>query len=188
MFFYSCSNDPQLITEFITKEDLPIEQMENVEILHTEKGVLQIKIIANNINSQTDLLQKINSEISKNLDLQKQMQYDIENNSFSLKKKEFVFRLDNLEKEKTNFENNLKEENKKLYNKIYEELENSITDKKDKEIQKIKLEYNNVIPTISKLEEDFEKNKIKIKSMKKDFAKLDNNIQEISETDEKEMP
>ena len=50
MFFYSCSNDPQLITEFITKEDLPIEQMENVEILHTEKGVLQIKIIANNIN------------------------------------------------------------------------------------------------------------------------------------------
>lgn len=50
IFFYSCSNDPQLLTEFIAKEHMPIEQMENVEILHTEKGILQIKIIANNIN------------------------------------------------------------------------------------------------------------------------------------------
>ena len=43
--FYSCSNDPQLITEFITTEDLPIEQMENVEILHTEKEFYKLKLL-----------------------------------------------------------------------------------------------------------------------------------------------
>ena len=55
VFFYSCSNDPQLITEFIAKEDLPIEQIEHSEILHTEKGILKIKIIANTINRFKDI-------------------------------------------------------------------------------------------------------------------------------------
>ena len=49
LIFYSCSNDPNLVKDFIVQEELPVEEIEGAEILHTENGVLKIKITANNI-------------------------------------------------------------------------------------------------------------------------------------------
>jgi LPS export ABC transporter protein LptC len=46
VIFYSCSNDPELVKEFISIENLPIEKIEGAEMLHTENGVLKVKIIA----------------------------------------------------------------------------------------------------------------------------------------------
>ena len=45
-FFYSCANDPELVNEFVLPENHPIEQIKQAEILHTENGVLKVKIIA----------------------------------------------------------------------------------------------------------------------------------------------
>lgn len=55
IFFYSCSNDPELVKEFIVTENLPIEQIEDAEMRHTENGILKVKIIAKTIKRFKDL-------------------------------------------------------------------------------------------------------------------------------------
>jgi len=45
----SCSNDPDLVKEFIVTRDFPIERIEDAEMLHTENGMLKVKIIATTI-------------------------------------------------------------------------------------------------------------------------------------------
>jgi LPS export ABC transporter protein LptC len=45
----SCSNNSELVKEFIAIENLLIEEIEGAEMLHTEKGVLKVKIIATTI-------------------------------------------------------------------------------------------------------------------------------------------
>ena len=49
IIFYSCTNDADLVKEFITTKTLPIEKIEGAEMLHTENGVLKVKIIATTI-------------------------------------------------------------------------------------------------------------------------------------------
>ena len=51
----SCSNDPQSVKEFIEVGNLPIEEIEEAEILHTENGVVKVKIIANTIKRFKDI-------------------------------------------------------------------------------------------------------------------------------------
>ena len=55
IILYSCSNDPELVKEFISTENLPIEKIEGAEMLHTENGVLKVKIIATTIKRFKDI-------------------------------------------------------------------------------------------------------------------------------------
>ncbi len=54
ILFYSCSNDPELVKEFIETENLPIERIKRAKMLHTENGVLKVKLIANTIKRFKD--------------------------------------------------------------------------------------------------------------------------------------
>tara|TARA_B100001142_G_scaffold247444_2_gene247194 strand:- start:880 stop:1413 length:534 start_codon:yes stop_codon:yes gene_type:complete len=49
IIFFSCSNNPESVKEFITKEHLPIEKIEGATMLHTENGLLKVKITASTI-------------------------------------------------------------------------------------------------------------------------------------------
>ena len=51
----SCSNNSELVKEFIATENLPIEKIEDAEMLHTENGVLKVKIIATTIKRFKDI-------------------------------------------------------------------------------------------------------------------------------------
>ena len=48
IILFSCSNDPELVRAFIITENLPIEKIDEAEILHTEHGILKVKILASN--------------------------------------------------------------------------------------------------------------------------------------------
>ena len=52
---FACSNDTELVKEFIELEDLPIEEIKAAEMLHTENGVLKLKIGAANIKRFKDI-------------------------------------------------------------------------------------------------------------------------------------
>ena len=54
IFFVSCYNDTEAVKEFISLENLPIEKIEEAEILHTENGILKVQIIAANIERYKD--------------------------------------------------------------------------------------------------------------------------------------
>lgn len=54
LIFSSCSNNPELVKEFIELDNLPIEQIKEAEVLHTENGILKLKIIAANIQRFKD--------------------------------------------------------------------------------------------------------------------------------------
>ena len=47
--FFSCSNNPNLVRDFDESKELPVELLREVEILHTEKGKLKVKIFSNQI-------------------------------------------------------------------------------------------------------------------------------------------
>ena len=49
ILFSSCANDPDLVKDFFDKENLFVERIEGAEILYTERGLLNVKIIANTI-------------------------------------------------------------------------------------------------------------------------------------------
>ena len=49
IILFSCSNDPEIVKEFISFDDLPVEKMQDAEIIHTEFGILKVKVIAANI-------------------------------------------------------------------------------------------------------------------------------------------
>jgi LPS export ABC transporter protein LptC len=44
MLFYSCQNDMQLITEYMSEENIPVEQLKQVEYLYTENGIVKSKM------------------------------------------------------------------------------------------------------------------------------------------------
>ena len=46
---FSCSNDPEIVKTFISKEGLPIEQSKKVKIIQTEYGLIKIKLEAEKI-------------------------------------------------------------------------------------------------------------------------------------------
>jgi LPS export ABC transporter protein LptC len=56
----SCSNDPEVVKEFIISKDLPIEKIEGAELLHTDNGNLKVRIVASTIerfqNKQPQLI------------------------------------------------------------------------------------------------------------------------------------
>ena len=60
LVFLSCTNDPKLVQEFVSGEELPIEQIKKAELIQTENGNIKVKIVANTIkrfqNSQPELI------------------------------------------------------------------------------------------------------------------------------------
>ena len=44
-----CVNDPNLIQEFISNENQPVEQIKGAELLHTEDGKVRVRIVATKI-------------------------------------------------------------------------------------------------------------------------------------------
>ncbi len=55
ILLYSCANDPAAVKEFIETGNSPIERINEAEILHTENGLLKVKIIANTIERFKDI-------------------------------------------------------------------------------------------------------------------------------------
>ena len=49
-FLTSCINDPSIVRDYIIEDNLPIEQIKEVEITQTENGKLRMKLFANNID------------------------------------------------------------------------------------------------------------------------------------------
>ena len=67
IFFSSCANDPDLVKDFFDKENLFIERIEGAEILYTERGLLNVKIISNTIErfkTQPELVLSNNLEVT----------------------------------------------------------------------------------------------------------------------------
>ena len=50
LVFLSCKNDPKVVQEFISEQELPIEQIKEAELIQTENGNIKVKIVANTIN------------------------------------------------------------------------------------------------------------------------------------------
>jgi LPS export ABC transporter protein LptC len=53
--FYSCSNNPNSVKEFIETGNLPVERIEGAKMLHTENGVLKVKVIATTVKRFLDI-------------------------------------------------------------------------------------------------------------------------------------
>ena len=53
---FSCSNNSELVQEYIAEKKLFVEKMEDVKILHTEDGLLKVKINANTIERFQDTI------------------------------------------------------------------------------------------------------------------------------------
>ena len=51
----SCSNDPAVVKGFINTDNLPIEKLEGAEMLQTQNGILNVKIIAETIERFEDV-------------------------------------------------------------------------------------------------------------------------------------
>ena len=49
LLFCSCSNNPEIVKEFINTDNIAIERIEGAEILQTQKGILNVKITAETI-------------------------------------------------------------------------------------------------------------------------------------------
>ena len=67
ILFPSCANDPDLVKDFFDKENLFVERIEGAEILYTERGLLNVKIIANTIErfqTQPELVLSNNLEVT----------------------------------------------------------------------------------------------------------------------------
>ena len=60
LVLFSCSNDPEVVKEFIASNGLPVERLKEAEIMHTEMGFLKVKIISSTIeryqNKQPQLI------------------------------------------------------------------------------------------------------------------------------------
>ena len=50
LVFLSCTNDPNVVQEFVSEKELPIEQIKEAELIQTENGNIKVKIVANTIN------------------------------------------------------------------------------------------------------------------------------------------
>ena len=48
-FCFSCKNDPLLVNEFFSEDELPVEIIEKSKLIHTENGFVEIEINASKI-------------------------------------------------------------------------------------------------------------------------------------------
>ena len=51
----SCTNDPKLVQDFVRDKKQPVEQIKGALLLHTEKGKVKVKVVANNIERFQDI-------------------------------------------------------------------------------------------------------------------------------------
>lgn len=60
IFLYACTNDPNVVQEFVENKELPVEETENAEILVTNDGKLRVKISSESIkrfeNTEPELI------------------------------------------------------------------------------------------------------------------------------------
>ena len=54
LFIIGCTNNPNIVRDFVVDQEFPIEEIKEVELLHTENGQIKAKIIANTIKRFTD--------------------------------------------------------------------------------------------------------------------------------------
>ena len=52
---FSCTNDPKLVQDFVRDNKQPVEQIKGAVLLHTEKGKVKVKVVANNIERFQDI-------------------------------------------------------------------------------------------------------------------------------------
>jgi LPS export ABC transporter protein LptC len=45
-FLLSCSNNPELVKEFIIEKDLPLEVIKQANMIHTENGKIKVRVLA----------------------------------------------------------------------------------------------------------------------------------------------
>ena len=45
----SCTNDPKLVQEFVSEKVQAVEQIKQAELLHTENGIIKVRIVAGKI-------------------------------------------------------------------------------------------------------------------------------------------
>jgi len=45
-FLYACSNNPELVKEFILEENLPIEVIKQANMLHSENGKVKVRVVS----------------------------------------------------------------------------------------------------------------------------------------------
>ena len=53
VFSISCSNNPDLVKEFIRNENLPVEVLKETSLIHTENGEIKVKLEASKIERFT---------------------------------------------------------------------------------------------------------------------------------------
>ena len=51
----SCTNDPDLVQEFVSDKQQPIEKIKGAELLHTENGKVKVKVVASIIERFQDI-------------------------------------------------------------------------------------------------------------------------------------
>ena len=60
IFLHACTNDPNVVQEFVENKELPVEETENAEILVTNDGKLRVKISSESIkrfeNTEPELI------------------------------------------------------------------------------------------------------------------------------------
>ncbi len=60
LLIYSCSNNTEVVKEFIKTDNIPVERIDGAEILQTQNGILNVKITAETIerfdNTQPQLV------------------------------------------------------------------------------------------------------------------------------------
>ena len=49
VFCFSCKNDPLLVNEFFSEDEIPVEIIEKSKLIHTENGYVELEINANKI-------------------------------------------------------------------------------------------------------------------------------------------
>jgi LPS export ABC transporter protein LptC len=50
----SCTNDPELVQDFVSDKQQPIEQIKEAEMLHTENGNVKVRVLARSIERFED--------------------------------------------------------------------------------------------------------------------------------------
>ena len=51
----ACTNDPNLVQDFVSDKEQAIEQIKGAELLHTENGKIKVRIVANKIERFKDI-------------------------------------------------------------------------------------------------------------------------------------
>jgi len=99
-FLLSCTNDPKSVQEFVLRKELPVEQIEEAELFHTQNGNIKVKIIANTINrfenSQPELILSNNLSVVFYGDSSKEKSILSSENAFIDKEKNIMIASENV--------------------------------------------------------------------------------------------